>query len=112
MPRGQSWWTRSAMRRIPKKVQLLGHTIRVSVVSKRVWDELCEDYDMDDAVGFWRIEDHAIVLLRQPKSKLLHTFMHELTHAILDMMDDKLSANEKWVDRFSGLLAQAMDTAE
>jgi len=100
------------MKRIPKTLKLLGHTITVRVIGKKEWDALTDDYDIVNAVGCWRVEDHAIVLLRQPKSQLLHTFTHELTHAILDMMNDKLSHNEKWVDQFGGLLAQALDTAE
>lgn len=100
------------MKRIPKQFKLLGHTITVRVIGQRDWDALCDDYDIVDAVGCWRHSDYAIVLLRQPRSKLLHTFAHELTHAVLDMMNDKLSYNEKWVDQFGGLLAQAMDTAE
>jgi hypothetical protein len=99
------------MRRVPKKFFLLGHEITVRIVSKRDWDALCEDYDIEGAVGAWRHRDHAIILLRQPRSQLLHTFAHELTHAILDMMNDKLSYNEKWVDQFGGLLAQALDTS-
>ena len=101
----------SAVKRIPKTFQLYGHTVTVSIVNKRDWDALTDDYDIEGAVGAWRVEDNAIVLLKQPRTQLMHTFAHELTHAILDMMNDKLSHNEKWVDQFAGLLAQAFDTA-
>jgi hypothetical protein len=40
-----------------------------------------------------------------------HTFCHELTHAILDLIkEDKLSKNEKFVDLFGGALHQALST--
>lgn len=44
--------------------------------------------------------------------RLLDTFYHERTHAILDMMNEKdLSKNEKFVDVFSKLLRQADETS-
>jgi hypothetical protein len=99
------------VKRIPKTLQLLGHTITVRVVSKRDWEALQDHYDIEDAVGVWSPSDNAIVLLRQPRSQLMHAFTHELTHAILDMMNSKLSYDETFVDNFGGLLSQAMDTA-
>ena len=39
------------------------------------------------------------------------TFWHELTHAILHDMDNKLSYNEKFVTSFSQRLDQAIKTA-
>jgi hypothetical protein len=92
---------------------LLGHTITVRIVKKRDWEALADKYDeIEDTVGWWVPDDDLIVLLRQPRAALLHTFYHELSHAILHYMNNKLEYDEKFVDDFGGLLAQAMDTAE
>ena len=40
-----------------------------------------------------------------------NTFWHELTHAILHDMGDKLTHNEKFVTEFSNRLDQAIKTA-
>lgn len=91
----------------------MGHTIKVHIVSERDWESLAEQYDeMDDCCGFWVPDSNLIVLLRQPKSKLLHTFHHELCHAILFYMNSPLWRNEKWVDQFAGLLHQALETGK
>jgi hypothetical protein len=105
------------MRRIPKSFQLLGHTITVRIVSVRDWEALVEavddDNNMDEAdLGYWIPGDDLIVLKRQPKAQLMHTFTHELTHAILYYMNCALWTDEVFVDNFGGLLAQAMDTAK
>lgn len=97
--------------KIPKSFTIMGHTIKVHIVSLRDWEALAEQYDeMDDCCGFWVPDANLIVLLRQPRSKLLHTFHHELTHAILFYMNNKLWRNEAFVDQFAGLLSQALET--
>jgi len=99
--------------RIPKSFQLMGHTIKVCIVSKRDWEALAEKHeDMEDCCGFFVPDDNLIVLLRQPKTKLVHTYTHELTHAILFYMNSKLWRNEQHVDQFGGLLAQALETGK
>lgn len=97
--------------RVPKSFFIMGHEIKVHIVSQRDWESLAEKYDeMDDCCGFWVPDSNLIVLLRQPKSKLLHTFHHELVHAILYYMNSKLWNNEGFVDQFAGLLSQALET--
>lgn len=98
--------------KIPKTLQLLGHTITVRIVSKRDWETLADSYDLEDAVAVWLPAINIIAIKRQTRSQMLHCYTHELTHAILDMMNDKLSHNEVFVDNFGGLLAQAMGTAK
>jgi hypothetical protein len=101
------------MRRVPRQFKLLGHTITVRVVSKRDWESLadeCDDMEEDD-MGYWMPDQNLIVLKRLPRSQLLHTLYHELTHAILYYMGDPLWRDEDFVDQFGGLLAQAIDTA-
>jgi hypothetical protein len=97
--------------KIPKSFTLMGHTIKVHIVSLRDWEALAEQYDeMDDCCGFWVPDSNLIVLLRQPKSKLMHTYLHEVTHAVLFYMNNKLWRNEQFVDQFAGLLSQALET--
>lgn len=97
---------------IPKSFQLLGHTITVRIVSKRDWEALAEQSDdMDEGdLGYWIPDRNLIVLRRQPKSQLLHTFYHELMHAVLFYMNSPLWTDERFVDNASGLLAQAIHT--
>jgi hypothetical protein len=102
------------MRRIPKAFQLLGHTYTVRIVSARDWDALCdevEDMDEDD-VGYFIPAKNLIVIKRQIRTQMLHTFYHELMHAIYFNMHINLPHDEQHVDQAGGLLAQAMDTAK
>ena len=91
--------------KIPKSVKLMGHTITVEVVNKKDWD-------VEGAVAIWIPDEYRIRLMRQPRARLAHAYLHELTHATLDAMGHKLSRNESFVDLFSGLLSQALETAE
>lgn len=105
------------MKRIPKTLQLLGHTITVRIVSRRDWEALVEEVDdpenMDESdVGYWIPDDDLIVIKRQSKAQMLHTFYHELMHAVLYYMNSPLWTDEVFVDNSSGLFAQAMDTAK
>lgn len=93
------------MRRIPKSFQLMGHTINVQVIDKKDWK-------IEDASGYFDPDKNQILLLKQPRTQLRHTYWHEVTHAILYVMGHKLYGNESFVDQVGGLLAQIMDTAE
>lgn len=101
------------MRRIPKSFQLLGHTIGVHVINAGDWDALSEKYpDIEDCVGYWSPKDNVILVKRQKRSMMHHTFVHELLHAALDQMNHRLSRNEVFVDNLAGLLSQALETAK
>ena len=95
------------MKRIPRHFQLLNHRITVRVLTKSEWPE-----KYADAVGVWDNAKCEILLLKQAKTVLRHTFWHEATHALLDMMGHKLSTNESFVDALAGLLAQLNDSTE
>ena len=96
------------MKRIPKQFQLLNHRIAVRVLPKSEWPE-----KYNDAVGVWDNNKNEILLLKQPRTLLRHTFWHEATHALLDMTGHtKLSASESFVDSLGGLLAQLNDSTE
>jgi Zn-dependent peptidase ImmA (M78 family) len=102
------------MKRIPKSLQLLGHTITVRVLSKRDWEvltEMNEHIDEED-FGAWFQSQNLILIRRTTKSLMLHTLYHELFHAVLDMMNSPLSNDEALVDNLAGLFSQAMGTAK
>jgi hypothetical protein len=102
------------MKRIPKSLELLGHTITVRVLSKRDWEALVEMNEQieEDDFGAWFQSDNLILIRRTKRSLMLHTFYHELFHAVLDMMNSPLSNDEALVDNLAGLFGQAMGTAK
>lgn len=90
---------------IPTSFQLLGHTITVRVIPKSKWRH------GKKAIGIWLPDKLTIHILHDPiESNLKAVFCHELTHAILDCFNSKLSHDEAFVDNFGSLLAQALVT--
>ena len=97
--------------KIPKKFKLHGHTITVEY-SNDMRDE-------DDAVGKASYRAQKIILqpicvgYNRTRTSIEHTFLHELTHHILnEMAEHDMMNNEKFVDLFSALLHQALTTME
>ena len=95
--------------KIPKRFKLFSTTVKVVFDNKR----------MDDihAYGYYEESESKIILCKVdgvsklPDDKILDTFYHERTHAILQAMNKKeLSANEEFVDVFSKLLRQAIES--
>jgi hypothetical protein len=93
------------MKTIPKSFRLMGHTISVEVVGKKDWKYA-------DCVGIFNPETNKIQVLKQTKSMTMHSFWHEVTHAMLHTIGHRLYSNEPFVDQIGGLLAQIMDSAE
>jgi hypothetical protein len=90
---------------IPTSFQLLGHTITVRVISRSKWRH------GKNVVGMWMPDKLRIDLLSDPiETQLQATFCHELTHAMLDMMNHELSHDEVFVDNLGALLMQALIT--
>lgn len=101
--------------KIPKSFRLLGQVITV-------------EYDgalhhNDDVHGWAKYRQSKIVLQQSTgntpitQQMLEHNFLHEMTHFILyaageDSFDPPLHKREYLVDRISGLLHQALTTAE
>lgn len=88
---------------IPKQFKLLNYTWRVVLESGPVIHE-----DGDACHGVCEIDSRTIRLNGALDPELLwHTWLHELTHAILTAVGrSALSADEDFVDSFSGGLAQ------
>jgi len=97
--------------KIPKKFKLMGQTINVYIDEGLVQKE--------DAVGQSHYRFNKILIqpsidgVARTEEQIGHTFCHELTHWIFHTLnEDKLSGDEKLVDNFSGLLFQALESAE
>lgn len=94
---------------IPSAFQVGGQDIIVVEIEK------CQN----DNLGTCCIAEGVIEIARtfsgrtQCDSVKLNTFYHELTHAILDTMGEtELSANERFVNTFSGFLTEAIKSFE
>lgn len=93
------------MRSIPKRFQLLNHTIGIETIPMAKWKW--------DAWAYWDHENLKILICRGKRSIAFHSFCHEVVHALFDMAGrHDLSADETLVDTVGGLLAQMMSTAE
>lgn len=97
---------------IPKKFTVLNHTFKVRMVDNIVTNgevrlgECCKDLCVVDIAT----HSHTDPI---PDSVMEHTFFHEITHVILDIMgEERLSSDEKFVDVFSGLLHQVIKTSK
>jgi len=95
---------------IPKSFQIGGHTIKV---------EQTENIDPAESLGECSlIKQYVKVATKShyknlPKTTIEHTYLHEIVHIILMMMnEDDLNNNEKFVDNFSGFLHQILKTSK
>jgi len=95
-----------AARKIPSSFQLLGHTIEV------LQEEKLTASDGTECDGLWTHDKLTIQLKADLKPSLkVHTFFHEVTHAIFDLCGyEKLSDDEDLVDSLGGALAQIDQT--
>lgn len=90
---------------IPARLKLSGYTVLVEQFPPIRWKH-------SDCVGLFEPEEMRIRIRKGRKDIVGHTFTHELTHAILCAMDHPLYSDEEFVHTFSGLLYQALSTAE
>lgn len=97
--------------KIPKKFKLFGTTYNVRWDNEKMNDKSVygtSDYSTSEIL---LSTTHGTKKLSE--DKIMDTFYHERTHAILDMMHERdLSDNEQFVDVFSKLLRQADESAE
>lgn len=90
---------------IPDRFQIYGRTIEVELR-----DELVES---NNHLGLAQYDKNRILLRKgMLEGQEDHVFLHELVHVILCAMDHELYDNEPFVETFSGLLHQALSTAE
>lgn len=100
------------MKRIPKSFQIMGHTVKVSVINARDWATLSETCPlMTGAVGIYNDSAQLILIKKAPRSQMMHTLYHEIMHAALHYMGHKLWDNEQFVDQLGGLMAQVEASA-
>jgi hypothetical protein len=88
---------------IPRYFDLGGHRIKVRIIN---------DTDHEKA-GTWSPDENLIRLWPKGRTHdyMMQTFLHELSHAILDIWSlPKHSANEKLVDAFGQGLLQYLKT--
>ncbi len=97
--------------KIPKKFQLVGHEIKVEFV-----DDL---YSRRGVVGQARYNENTLLIQSSIPghvrgiSDLEQTYWHEAVHYILVTMgQDKINANDAFVDLFASLLHQILKTSE
>ena len=96
--------------KIPSKLTIGGNEITVKQVDKIVNSEVLGQCCIAES----KIEiAHSANGVEQSKSSKLQTFMHELTHCILDTMgENELSSNEKFICTFSSFLNEAINSME
>ena len=97
------------MKRIPISFKLFGSTIKVTFDNKKA--------DHINCFGCFEYSKQEITLANKDglddisQDRIIETFYHERTHAILNAMNKKeLSEDEGFVDVFSKLLRQADET--
>lgn len=96
---------------IPKQFTMMGRTFKV-----RMHDKPIPDDDDPRGPGLLGRCDHdqgvIHVCKQQAKDSQVHTFYHEITHAILGALGrETLNRDERFVDQFSGLLLQVLKTS-
>ena len=93
--------------KIPKKFSLMGKDIRVLYSNLLVADHGIEGAQKDNRIIIQRDSSQ----LNLGRQEIEHTFCHEMVHSILQAMnEDEMRKNEKFVDVFSALLHQAINS--
>jgi hypothetical protein len=91
--------------KIPSSIQLMGHTVTVTVVPPIKWK-------VKGCVGLFNPADMTILIRKGTQSTMEHSYLHELGHAILYCLNNSLYDDEAFVDTYAGLLHQAMTSAK
>lgn len=93
---------------IPRRFQIHGHRVTVKILTPTGRQR---HKFPKGSVGIYDPTTHVIGLRNElGDTEMQQTFCHELTHALLDAMNHKLSFNEVFVDNFGSLLAQALSS--
>jgi len=93
--------------RIPSEIKMFGRRVQVRVIALSDWPHDTED------LGMWDPQKNTIDIRGdQPQVGRETTYLHELTHALLDGLSNKLTEDEAFVDQFAHLLHQALTSAK
>ena len=93
--------------KIPKKFQVMGHTITVKRIPQSRWKagKTC--------VGYFDPAHLTIAVCSgMPASAQEQTFWHEVTHCILFALNSPMYEDEEFVDQVGGLLQQIISSME
>ena len=95
--------------RIPESFNLVGFKIKVIAEKQLLHDSSMHGLAVyRDKIIYLQTNTDGVPV---SKASIEQTFLHELTHHILDRMgENDLCMNEKFVDVFSSLLHQAITT--
>lgn len=94
---------------IPTSFQLMGHRWTVIHVLGMIRDP----GDGDECRGLCQFDELTIqVNIAQPESMVMHTFMHEVMHAVFWALGRSEVSDENMVDSIGGALAQVLDSVE
>lgn len=91
--------------KIPASFNLHGLTYTVAVVKAKDWT------GTEEEMGYLLPSQCAVAIKESAHQIMEHTFLHELTHAILSHMEHDLYSNETFVNVFAGLLHQALNSS-
>lgn len=93
---------------IPRRFCIHGHRVTVKILTPAGW---IRHKFPKGSVGIYDPTTHVIGLRNElGDTEMQQTFCHEVTHALLDAMNHKLSFNEVFVDNFGSLLHQALSS--
>jgi exoribonuclease II len=92
--------------RIPKRLQLMGQTIRVRVIRRDRWKH------GKDSIGAWDPARLTIdILAGQPRTIAEQVYFHELAHAVATMQSHPLASDETFIDQQGHLYHQAFTSS-
>lgn len=92
---------------IPTQFKLMAHTWTVEHVPGMITDPA----DGDTCRGLCEFDKLTIrVNVAQPASMVAHTYLHEVMHAVLWTLGNKLCADEDFVDSVAGALAHVLES--
>jgi hypothetical protein len=98
--------------KIPKEVTIGNTPHQICTKKSIVWgNKICHGFFDEDARTITIAEGNPLREYKYDADERSNTFWHEITHAILYDMNNKLTHDERFVTEFSNRLDQAIKTA-